>query len=122
MTLPSVPESMSLYQQDVEQPLASQVPPYPLRRNRTPRYRRVTCGSRNSSCFSLVEVRTPGKRLARGADVPFQDLVDMIALDHPQQDSLSFPAENQDVSLVHSIVITVEKTYSNIEPGVVLPL
>ena len=67
-------------------------------------------------------MRSPGKRLARRADAPFQYLDDMNALDHPQQDVLSIHAKNQDVPLVHNVVITVKKTYSSLEPGVVRPL
>ena len=76
MTLPNIPESISLDQQEAEQTYRSQALPYQLRRNRAPRYRRGTCGSRNCSCVKLVEVRTPDKRLAPGADAPAQDLVD----------------------------------------------
>ena len=46
----------------------------------------------------------------------------MNALDRPQQYVLSIDAINQDVPPVHSIVITVEKTHSSIEPCVVPPL
>ena len=46
MILPNIPESMSLDQQDAEQPITSQALPYQLRRNGAPRYR---CGTRGSS-------------------------------------------------------------------------
>ena len=46
----------------------------------------------------------------------------MNALDHLQQDIFTIQVKNQDVPLVHSIVITVEKTYSIIGRGVVPPL
>ena len=122
MALPNIPESISLDQQDAEQQLAPKAPPYQLRHKRAPRYRCGNCGSRNCSCVNLVEVRIPGKRLARGADVPFQDLVDVNALDHPQQDILSIHVKYQDVPLVHSIVITVANMYSNIGQGMGPPL
>ena len=64
-------------------------------------------------------MRTPPKRLAWAVDVPFQCLVDMKALDHPQQYVLSIQAKNQDIPLLHNIVITVEKTYSSNDPRVV---
>ena len=67
MTLPNIPESLSPDQQGAEQTPPSQAPPYQLRRNTTPRYRCGTCGTRNCSCVNLDEVRTPVKRLVRGA-------------------------------------------------------
>ena len=67
-------------------------------------------------------MRTPGKRLVRRADVLFQVLVNLNALDHPHQDVLSIQAKNQDVPTVHNIVITVQKPCSSLEPGVVPPL
>ena len=89
MTLPSIPESMSLDQQDAGQTPPLQSPPYQLQRNRAPRYRCGTCGSRNCSCVNLVELRIPDKRMARGADAPAQDLVDTeTSDDHPQQEIL----------------------------------
>ena len=76
MTLPKIPESMSLDQQYAEQTPPSQAPPYQLRPDRAPQYRCGTSGTLNCSCVNLVEVRTPDKLLARGADAPAQDLVD----------------------------------------------
>ena len=123
MTLPNIAESISPEQREAEQPTPSQAPPYQLRRNRAPRYRCGTCGSRNCSCVNLVEVRTPDKRLARGADAPALDLADTeIFEDHIQHTIRSIHAKDQDVPRVHHVVISIEKTYSSIGPGVVPPL
>ena len=123
MTLPNIAESISPEQREAEQPTPSQAPPYQLRRNRAPRYRCGTCGSRNCSCVNLVEVRTPDKRLARGVDAPALDLADIeIFEDHIQHTIRSIHAKDQDVPQVHHVVISIEKTYSSIGPGVVPPL
>ena len=123
MTLPNIAESISPEQREAEQPTPSQAPPYQLRRNRAPRYRCGTCGSRNCSCVNLVEVRTPDKRLARGVDAPALDLADTeIFEDHIQHTIRSIHAKDQDVPQVHHVVISIEKTYSSIGPGVVPPL
>ena len=84
-----MPESLSLGQEDAEQAPSSQTSPYQLGRNRAPRYRCGTCGSRNCSCVNLVESIAPAKRLARRTYAPAQDLVDMNELDHPQRELLS---------------------------------
>ena len=123
MTLPNIAESIPPEQREAEQPTPSQAPPYQLRRNRAPRYRCGTCGSRNCSCVNLVEVRTPDKRLARGVDAPALDLADTeIFEDHIQHTIRSIHAKDQDVPQVHHVVISIEKTYSSIGPGVVPPL
>ena len=123
MTLPNIAESISPEQRKAEQPTPSQAPPYQLRRNRTPRYRCGTCGSRNCSCVNLVEVKTPDKRLARGVDAPALDLADTeIFEDHIQHTIRPIHAKDQDVPQVHHVVISIEKTYSSIGPGVVPPL
>ena len=123
MTLPNIAESISPEQREAEQPTPSQAPPYQLRRNRAPRYRCGTCGSRNCSCVNLVEVKTPDKRLARGVDAPALDLADTeIFEDHIQHTIRSIHAKDQDVPQVHHVVISIEKTYSSIGPGVVPPL
>ena len=123
MTLPNIAESISPEQREAEQPTPSQAPPYQLRRNRAPRYRCGTCGSRNCSCVNLVEVRTPDKRLARGVDAPALDLADIEMFeDHIQHTIRSIHAKDQDVPQVHHVVISIEKTYSSIGPGVVPPL
>ena len=118
MTLPSIPESRSLDQQDTEQtPLQS----YQLRRNRARQYRCGTCGSRNCSCLNLVEVRRPRARLARGADALVQDSVDTeTSGDHPRH--MTIQATNKDMPLVHHVLIAVEKLFLSIEPGIVPPL
>ena len=123
MTLPDIAESMSPEQRGTKQPSLSQAPPYQLRRNRAPRYRCETCGSRNCSCVNLVEVRTPDKRLARGVDAPAHDSADTeTSEDHLQHTIRSIKSKDQVVPQVYHVVITIEKTYSSIGPGVVPPL
>ena len=123
MTLPNIAESISPEQREAEQPTPSQAPPYQLRRNRAPRYRCGTCGSRNCSCLNLIRGRPPDKRLARGVDAPATDSADTKAIeDHMQHTIRSIQAKDQDIPQVHHIVITTEKTYSSIGPGVVPPL
>ena len=123
MTLPNIAESISPEQREAEQPTPSQALPYQLRRNRAPRYRCGTCGSRNCSCLNLIRGRPPDKRLARGVDAPATDSADTEAIeDHMQHTIRSIQAKDQDIPQVHHIVITTEKTYSSIGPGVVPPL
>ena len=123
MTLPNIAESMSPEQRETEQPSFSQAPPYQLQRNRAPHYRCGTCGSRNCSCVNLVEVRTPDKRLARGVDAPADDSADTeTSGDHLQHTIRSIQAKDQDVPQVYHVVMTIEKTYSSIGPGMVPPL
>ena len=123
MTLPNIAESTSPEQRQAEQSNPPRAAPYQLRRNRAPRYRCGTCGSRNCSCVNLVEVKTPDKRLARGVDAPALDLADTeIFEDHIQHTIRSIHAKDQDVPQVHHVVISIEKTYSSIGPGVVPPL
>ena len=122
MTLPNIAERMSLDQQDAEQTSPSQAPPYQVRRNRAPKFRFGTCGSRNCNCVNLVEGRTPDKRLARGTGAA-QDVVDReTSDDYPQHRILAIQAKHQETPSVHQIVITRQKTYSSIGPGVVPPL
>ena len=97
---------MSLDQQAAEQAASSRPLPYQLSTDRAPGCGCGTGGSRNCICVILVEARTPGKRLAREADAPAKDLVDMNRVDHPQHEIHSIQAKNEDVTLVHSIVIT----------------
>ena len=123
MTPPNIAESISPEQREAEQPSPSQTPPYQLRRNGAPRYRCETCGSRNCTCVNLIEMRTPVKRLARGADAPAHDLADTETFEeHLRHTTRSIQATNPDVPLVHHVVTTMEKTYSSIGPGVVPPL
>ena len=49
MTLPDIAESRSPEEREAQPPTPSQPPPYQLRRNRAPRYRCGTCGSRYCS-------------------------------------------------------------------------
>ena len=109
MTLPNIAESMSPEQRETEQPSLSEAPLYQLRRN--------------CSCANLVEVRTPDKRLARGVDAPAHDSAELeTSEDHIQHTIRSKQAKAQDVPQVYHVVITIEKTYSSIGPGVVPPL
>ena len=70
MNLLNIPESQSSTQQNTEQATRSQTQRYQLRRNRAPRYRCGTCGSRDCSCVNLVMSETPDHRLARGVNDP----------------------------------------------------
>ena len=122
-TLPNIAESMSPEQREAEQPTSSQAPPYLLRRNRAPRYRCGTCGSRNCSCVNLIRGRPPDKRLARGVDaLALDSAVTEAAEDHMQHTICHIQAKDQEIPQVHHVVITVEKAYSSIGPGVVPPL
>ena len=85
--------------------------------------REVYLGSRYHSCVNHVEVRTPDQRLARGVDAPAHGSVDTeTSEDHLQHTIRSIQAKDKDVPQVHHVVITIEKTYSSIGPGVVPPL
>ena len=60
------------------------------------------------------------RRLARGVEAHAQDRFDTRAPHHhPQQAILATQAKKHDKPLVYHVVITVEKTYSSIEPGIV---
>ena len=123
MTLPNIAESRSPEERKAQPPTPSQAPPYQLRRNRAPRYRCGTCGSRNCSCFNLIERKPPDDQLARGVDALTPTLAEKDTFeDHEQRTIWAIQTENQDGPQVHHILITIEKTYSSIEPGVVPPL
>ena len=66
MTLPNIAESRSPEEREAQPPTPSQAPPYQLRRNRAPRYRCGSCGSRYCSCVNLIERKPPDDQLARG--------------------------------------------------------
>ena len=56
-------------------------------------------------------------------EAPTSDLGDTETMeDHSQHLILSIQTKNQDIPLVHHVVITIEKTYSSKEPGIVPPL
>ena len=122
MTLPDIPESQSLSQQDTErsdQTALLQSQPYQLRANRAPRYRCGTCGSHNCSCVHQVASEIPDKRLARGVDVPARELSVAKTPNHPQHMILAIQAREQEVPpLVHHVVVTLEKTYTSVDRGV----
>ena len=122
MTLPNIAESLSSEQSEAEQTTTSRAPPYLLRRNRTPRYRCGTCGSRNCSCVNLISGKPPNKRLARGVDAPAPDTAVTETTEDHMQYIRNIQAKDQEVPQVHHVVITVEKTYSSIRPAVVPPL
>ena len=123
MTLPNIAESTSPEQRQAEQLNPPRAAPYQLRRNRVPRYRCGTCGSRNCSCVNLIKGRPPDQRLARGEDASAPALADTETFeDHAQHTIRSIQAEDQDIPRVHHIVITIEKTYSSVGPGVIPPM
>ena len=122
MTLPNIAESLSSEQPEAEQTTTSRAPPYLLRRNRTPRYRCGTCGSRNCSCVNLISGKPQNKRLARGVDAPAPDTAVTETTEDHMQYIRNIQAKDQEVPQVHHVVITVEKTYSSIGPTVVPPL
>ena len=123
MTLPNIAESTSPEQRQAEQLNPPRAAPYQLRRNRVPRYRCGTCGSRNCSCVNLIKGRPPDQRLARGEDASAPALADTETFeDHARHTIRSIQAEDQDIPRVHHIVITIEKTYSSVGPGVIPPM
>ena len=123
MTLPNIAESTSPEQRQAEQLNPPRAAPYQLRRNRVPRYRCGTCGSRNCSCVNLIKGRPPDQRLARGEDASAPALTDTKTFeDHAQHTIRSIQTEDQDIPRVHHIVITMEKTYSSVGPGVIPPM
>ena len=65
MTLPNIAESRSPEEREAQPPTPSQASAYQLRRNRAPRYRYGTCGSRYCSCVNLIERKLPDDQLAR---------------------------------------------------------
>ena len=82
-----------------------------------------TCGSRNCSCVNLIERKPPDDRLARGVDAAAPALADTdTSEDHKQHTTWAVQTKNQYFPQVHQILITIEKTHSSIEPGVVPPL
>ena len=91
----------------------------------TPRYKCGTCGSCNCSCVQLVTNEPPDNQLARGAVIPAQDLTIARAPEHPQHKILTIQTRRRELEpppTVRHIVLTVEKTFASVEPGVVPPL
>ena len=98
MTLPNIAESTSPEQRQAEQSNPPRAAPYQLRRNRVPRYRCGTCGSRNCSCVNLIKGRPPDQRLARGEDASTPALADTETFeDHAQHTIRSIQAKDQDI-------------------------
>ena len=126
MTLPNIPESQSPNQQLAEQGTSSQAPCYMLRANMAPRYKCGTCGSRNCSCVQLVTTsESQDHQLARRAAIPARELSMARAPEHPQHKILAIQTQRQELKpppMIHHVAITVEKTYTSAEPGVVPPL
>ena len=125
MTLPDIPESQSPSQQRTDQGTSSQAQRYQLRIKRAPQFTCGTCGSRNCSCVQLVASETPGHRLDRKAANPVREFSIARAPEHPQHKLLTIQTRRQELEphlIVHHVVITVEKTYTSVEPGVVPPL
>ena len=113
MTLPEISENLSL------------APRYQLRANRAPRYRCGTCGSCNCSCVQLIASEPPDHRLARGAAITTRELLMARAPEHPQHRILAIRTRREDIEpspTVKHIFVTVEKTYTSVELGVVPPL
>ena len=93
MTIPNIAESTSPEQRQAEQLNPPRAAPYQLRRNRVPRYRCGTCGSRNCSCVNLIKGRPPDQRLARGEDASAPALADTETFeDHAQHTIRSIQA------------------------------
>ena len=116
MTLPDIAESISPEEREVQPTTPSQAPPYQLRRNRAPRYRCGTCGSRYCSCVNLIERKPPDDQLARGVDALTPILAEENTFeDHEQRTIWAIQTNNPDGPQVHHIHITVEKTYSTLK-------
>ena len=117
MTLPEILESPSSQ--------SAQTPRYQLRANRALRYKYGTCGSRNCTCVRQIIIEPPNLRLARGAAIPACELAQARTLEHPHYEILAVRAQRQEHKLspiVRHIIVTVERTYTSTESGVVPPL
>ena len=103
-----------------------QAPRYQLRANRAPRYKCGTCGSRNCSCVQLIASKPPVHGLALGAAIPTRELLMARAPpEHPQHGILAIRTQRKELEpspTVKHIIVTVEKTYTSVELGVVPPL
>ena len=88
MTLPNIAESISPEKLEAQPPTPSKAPPDQLRRNRAPRYRCGTCGSRNCSCVNLIERKPPDDQLARGVDALTPTLVDTDTFEDHEQHTI----------------------------------
>ena len=125
MTLPEALESQSPARSDSRENTSPQVPWYQLRANRAPRYKCGTCGSRNCTCAHQIIIEHPDLRLARGAVIPTCELTLLRMPDHPQHRILAKRAQRQEHEsppIVSHIIVTIEKTNTSIQSGVVPPL
>ena len=125
MTLPETLESQSPAHSDSRENTSPQVPRYQLRTNRAPRYKCGTCGSRNCTCAHQIIIEPPDLRLARGAPIPTCELTLGRMPDHPQHRILAVRAQRQEQEsppIVSHMIVTIEKTYTSIQFGVVPPL
>ena len=122
MTLPEISENLSSDRPEIDENTASQAPRYQLRENRAPRYRCGTCGSRKGSCVQLIASEPQHHRLARGAAIPTSELLIARAPEHPQHGILAIQIRRKKFEpspTVKHIIITVEKPFTSVEPGVV---
>ena len=125
MKLPEILESPSSTQSGSRGNVSTQAPRYQLRANGAPRYKCGTCGSRNCTCVRQIIIEPPNLRLARGAVIPACELALARTLQYPQHRILAVRAQRQEHELspiVRHIIVTVEKTYTSTESGVVPPL
>ena len=125
MTLPEAPESQSPARSDSRESTSQQVPRYQLRANRAPRYKCGTCGSRNCTCAHQIIIKPPDLRLDRGAVIPTCELTLARMPDHPQHRIIAVQAQRQEHEsppIVSHIIVTIEKTYTSIQSGVIPPL
>ena len=125
MKLPEILESPSSTQSSSCGNVSTQAPRYQLRANRAQRYKCGTCGSRNCICIRQIIIEPPNLRLARGAVIPTCELALARTPAHPQQGILAVRTQSQEPELspiVRHIIVTVEKTYTSTESGVVPPL
>ena len=127
MTPPEISENLSQDRSGIEEGTYSQAPRYRLRANKAPRYRCGTCGSRNCSCVQLIASEPPDHQLARGAAIPTRELLMARAPEHAQHGILATrhqtrQQELEPSSTVKHIIVTVVKTYTSVEQGVVPPV
>ena len=125
MTLPEAPEIQSPAHSDSRENSSQQVPRYQLRANRAPRYKCGTCCSGNCTCANQIIIETPDLRLAQRAMIPTCELTLARMPDHPQYRILAVQAQRQEHEsppIVSHIIVTIEKTYTSIQSGVIPPL
>ena len=124
MTLLEAPESQSPARSNSRENTSQQVPRYQLQANRAPRYKCGTCGSRNCTCAHQIIIEPPDLRLARGAVIPTCELTLARMPDQPQHRILAVQAqcqEHESPPIVSHIIVTIEKTYTSIQSGVIPP-